>query len=557
MKTAEETVRVLRRFKNAILEGPPGTGKTYVVEEIASAWLGASGRDLAGNGKGEFAITFHPSTTYEEFVEGLRYDDAKQEFVRRDGLLLLIIAIAEANPDKDYLLLIDEINRANVPKVLGDLLLCMESSKRSKFDATTGKWVGGMRVTLPYSGVPFSMPDNLYLLGTMNTSDRSIAPLDSALRRRFGFIRVEPIMGAALASAIGAQDGDGALTRVAESVDELTNLNSVLRDCLGPDAMLGHSYLFGVTPTAGATGHAPDLLEAVRSAAKKQGSTRGFWLQTNSMHGYSENQTDLPDDARNRQGIVKLFYPMTSAGSTTVARITGAGNKQDRFDVHLDGHTLIGNTVEYNEGGSNNRLKLQGKTTQDEAISAFVPPGNLQHKLFVWLARPDNTFDFLILDHTPENREALRAASSWSEKTPGTGGRSYGELDLPSLLAQPDAVADRSSDEDAEWMVWRYAILPQLIDTVTQLGVADLLDPATRGQVLSHLGKTECDDRLQRFDRWLSRLGLFIGIEGQGLSRGVVVSQSRLRPEPSEEPEVRPAADGLGEGAQDPPETLA
>ena len=88
MTTAEETVRVLRKFKNAILEGPPGTGKTFVVEQIATLWHGETGRILAGAGKGKFAITFHPSTTYEEFVDGLRYDDARQEFVRRDGFLL-------------------------------------------------------------------------------------------------------------------------------------------------------------------------------------------------------------------------------------------------------------------------------------------------------------------------------------------------------------------------------------------------------------------------------------------------------------------------------------
>ena len=108
-----------------------------------------------------------------------------------------------------------------------------------------------MEVTLPYSGALFSVPSNVYLLGTMNTSDRSIAPLDSALRRRFGFVRVEPLVGDALREKIVATDGEDAAERVERSIDQLTNLNEALRRCLGPNAMLGHSYLFGVNSHRG------------------------------------------------------------------------------------------------------------------------------------------------------------------------------------------------------------------------------------------------------------------------------------------------------------------
>src|SRR5690606_22293877 len=153
-------------------------------------------------------------------------------------------------------------NRANVPKVFGDLLLTMESSKRATWDGT--EWNGGMVVTLPYSGAPFSVPSNVYLLGTMNTSDRSIAPLDSALRRRFGFIRVEPLVGDSLRQRIVAADGPAAAARVERSIDQLTNLNEALRRCLGPNAMLGHSYLFGVSATEGAVAEANDPLAVIR-----------------------------------------------------------------------------------------------------------------------------------------------------------------------------------------------------------------------------------------------------------------------------------------------------
>src|SRR5664279_5658258 len=157
MDLALETIRVLRRFKNVILEGPPGTGKTFVVGQIAAEWHNQMGRHLGGDGRGRYAITLHPSTTYEEFIDGLRYDDETQAFIRKDGFLPDIIKTALLRPDLDFLVLIDEINRANVPKVLGDVLLCMEASKRSMHDGAD--WVGGMVVTLPYSGKQFSIPD--------------------------------------------------------------------------------------------------------------------------------------------------------------------------------------------------------------------------------------------------------------------------------------------------------------------------------------------------------------------------------------------------------------
>ena len=154
-----------------------------------------------------------------------------------------------------------------MPKVFGDLLLTMESSKRTTWGGT--RWSGGMEVTLPYSGSLFSVPSNVYLLGTMNTSDRSIAPLDSALRRRFGFIHVEPLAGNALRDQIVEADGQDAADRVARSIDQLTNLNEALRRCLGPTAMLGHSYLFGVDATQGTVADANDPLAAIRDAAAR------------------------------------------------------------------------------------------------------------------------------------------------------------------------------------------------------------------------------------------------------------------------------------------------
>ncbi|MFD6754881.1 McrB family protein [Micromonospora gifhornensis] len=521
MELAIEAIRVLRRFKNAVLEGPPGTGKSHVIAAMAAAWQAETGRPLAGNGRGKFAITLHPNTTYEEFVEGLRYDDESASFVRRDGFLRLIIEEAEKHPEADYLVLIDELNRANVPKVFGDLLLTMESSKRTTWDCTG--WSGGMQVTLPYSGSLFSVPSNVYLLGTMNTSDRSIAPLDSALRRRFGFIRVEPLVGDELRSQIIKADGDEAAERVARSIDQLTNLNEALRRCLGPNAMLGHSYLFGVHATEGAVADPNDPLAEVRVAAAQPNVVGGIWLEVRQMWGGNHNQLDLPDETRSRRGIVDRFYPMASAGRITSVR-SGAG-KQDALDIEVGSSLFVGNTIEYNKAGSNVRLKYQGRTSLDEGILSEVPVGGMEQHVHVWLRRDDDTFKLFLLDRTASVLLALQSVSTgptgWHTRTPRSDGRAYGEINLAALA--DSGSPPPSADEDAEWMIWRYAILPQLIDTATQVGATELLAPATRNAWLEAANVSDVADRWATFDQFLASLSLAITEEGYGLTRGLTV----------------------------------
>lgn len=528
MELAHETIRVLRRFKNAVIEGPPGTGKSHVVDAVAQAWEAETGRPLGGNGRGRYAITLHPNTTYEEFVEGLRYDDEKDDgkggFVRRDGFLREVISDAVANPGEDFLVLIDELNRANVPKVFGDLLLTMESSKRSTWDGSA--WAGGMEVTLPYSGSLFSVPGNVYLLGTMNTSDRSIAPLDSALRRRFGFIRVEPLVGDSLREMIVNSDGQEAADRVDRSIDELTNLNEALRRCLGPNAMLGHSYLFGVNATEGAVASPDDPLSTLRALAARPNTTGALWLEVSGMWGGNHNQLDLPDSTRTRRGLVDEFYPMTSGGVTRTQR-SGLGT-QDALDITLAGKRFDGNTIEYNSGGSNIRLKYQGRTAAlNEGILAAAPAGGLEQSIHVWLRLNDNSFELVIFDRTAKVVSALRSVSvgpsGWNASTGGAGGRSYGVIDLSALAASSTQAAPRSSDDDAEWMIWRYAILPQLIDTATQVGATELLSKKTRSAWLEAANVGDAADRWGKFDEFLAGLSLAIEEEGYGLTRGLTV----------------------------------
>ena len=184
---------------NTILYGPPGTGKTYKTAEycvrICVGLSGNSGskeirrqyKSLVSEGRVQF-VTFHQSYSYEEFVEGLRPKPNEVGGIRlvpEDGILKKIATEARNNKDKSYVLVIDEINRANISRVLGELITLLEEDKR---EGQKNEVV----VQLPYSNKAFSLPVNLHILGTMNTADRSIALLDTALRRRFDFDEVMP-----------------------------------------------------------------------------------------------------------------------------------------------------------------------------------------------------------------------------------------------------------------------------------------------------------------------------------------------------------------------------
>jgi len=262
-------LELLHASKNVVLEGVPGTGKSYAIERLAAEWHERTGRRLIEfSGKPYAAQVMHPSTSYEDFMEGLRpsveadspdgllmFDQpvsSHGEFVVADGFFLRVCAEAASHPDQDVLVLIDELNRCNVSSVLGDLLLTLEGSRRARFkasDPTTASaagWDAAVPVTLPYSGRTFFVPDNVYVVATTNTTDRSVAPLDAAIRRRFSFYRIEPDIDRAESHArriLTTQSTDV----VMRSAHMLKRLNSdVLAPCLGPDAMLGPSYLYAL-----------------------------------------------------------------------------------------------------------------------------------------------------------------------------------------------------------------------------------------------------------------------------------------------------------------------
>lgn len=219
--------------KNLILQGPPGTGKTWLAKRLAKALIGQKtvpDEQLR-------VVQFHPALSYEDFVRGYR-PSGDGRLTLSDGVFLQVVQAAIAQPDVEHVLVIEEINRGNPAQVLGEMLTLLESSKRSRADA----------MELAYSktrGEKVYVPENLYVIGTMNVADRSLALVDLALRRRFAFVNLVPSLSGAWAQWCESKGLEAASIAHIQIRMQALNAEIAADRALGTQFQIGHSY---VTP---------------------------------------------------------------------------------------------------------------------------------------------------------------------------------------------------------------------------------------------------------------------------------------------------------------------
>jgi len=273
-KENAEITTLLRHKKQVILYGPPGTGKTYRANNYIS--------EVCEKVPDKEFVTFHPSFGYEDFIEGLRpftTDDGTLTYRVEDGIFKMLsrrafnvlaeragieerwnesesIPQLESTEKRDLLkvapevplyLIIDEINRGDISRIFGELITLLEADKRYGEEH-------GIAITLPYSKEKFAIPPNLYIIGTMNTADKSISLVDAALRRRFGFIEMMPDYDA-IRNLPDSKDGEG--REIADiAAGALETINKRIARNYDRDHQIGHSYLVTV-------GDAPSRNEAI------------------------------------------------------------------------------------------------------------------------------------------------------------------------------------------------------------------------------------------------------------------------------------------------------
>ncbi len=218
----------LRHKRNLILQGAPGVGKSFVAERIAFALLGAADRQRVKT------IQFHQSYGYEDFIQGWRPNEGGG-FTLRNGHLYEFCVRAQADRERDYVLIIDEINRGNLSRIFGEMMVLLEPDKRGP----------GFAMPLTYSpDETFYVPERLHIIGLMNTADRSLAMVDYALRRRFAFITIEPGFASENFESTLLRRGASTelVARIRTRADEVNRMIAEDAANLGRGYLVGHSF---------------------------------------------------------------------------------------------------------------------------------------------------------------------------------------------------------------------------------------------------------------------------------------------------------------------------
>ena len=224
---------LLKYKRNVILQGAPGVGKTYLAKKLAYSIIGCTSASQVE------MIQFHQNYSYEDFIMG--YKPNENGFELKDGVFYKFCKRAAEEPDKEFFFIVDEINRGNLSKIFGELMMLIEGDKRGK------------AIKLAYKDEEFFVPENVYLIGMMNTADRSLAMMDYALRRRFSFFEVEPAFKKeAFRRHLESFIHNGLI--VNKVINRLSDLNDKIADentsGLGKGFCIGHSY-FCVEPVEG------------------------------------------------------------------------------------------------------------------------------------------------------------------------------------------------------------------------------------------------------------------------------------------------------------------
>ena len=229
MDSADYTtlVGLIRKKKNVILQGAPGVGKTFAAKRLAYSMMGQKDQDRV------MLVQFHQSYTYEDFIEGFRPTSAGSGFEIKKGSFYNFCKKAGEDLENEYFFIIDEINRGNLSKIFGELFMLIENDKR------------GNSLQLLYSDEKFNVPSNVYILGMMNTADRSLAMLDYALRRRFAFYTINPGFNSDGFRAYKTKLASNKMDKLIACVESLNNVIAA-DDSLGEGFCVGHSYFCNI-----------------------------------------------------------------------------------------------------------------------------------------------------------------------------------------------------------------------------------------------------------------------------------------------------------------------